>query len=108
KNLFAKLRRLWTADPLADRRGESSFRQLPKRTRETTTRERAQDALSLPANLFSRRWNPERQFDDPAIEQRTTDLERVRHAHAIDFYKRIIRQVDFQVRILCPLHGISR
>ena len=58
--------------------------------------------------LFAQRRNPERELHDPAIEQRAAHLEAVRHAHAIDFHERIVRQVDLQVGVLGALHRVGR
>src|SRR5262249_27979860 len=91
-----------------DWRRESPLWKLPQFSRQAPSCERAQERLSLRALLLPRRRNSERELDDLPIEQRTADLETMRHAHAVDFYQRIVRQVDLEVCVLGALYGVLR
>ena len=82
-----------TGEPRADRRREPVLRQTQNLVRYPALGYATEQALRFKAWHLSRHWYAEREFDDPAIEQRTTDFEAVCHAHPIDFHKDVVRQV---------------
>src|SRR5262245_46372424 len=75
QHLVSEHRRVRTGEPFTNRGGEPTFGQLPQCAGEPPPREVAQEHLALTPPLLLRRRNPERELDDPAIEERATDFE---------------------------------
>jgi hypothetical protein len=92
-----------TGDPLADRRGESPLRQRHDLLRQPALGEPAQQPLGLEPGHLPGRGDAERQLDHLVVQQRTADLQAVRHAHPVHLRQDVVGQVDGEVGVLGAL-----
>jgi hypothetical protein len=108
EDFIAEPRGMWTSNPCTNWSRESPFGKLPVWAGEALPRQRTKQRLTMASYLFFRGGYPECELNKPPVEQGAPHLQAMRHTRSIDFYERIIGQIDLQIRVLGALNWILR